>query len=313
MVGSGTSALVTGAAGFIGQGAAAELERRGLTGRVLRFDRDPIAGYPEAILGDVVEIGRVVPAGLAPDVIVHCAGITTSACEADPDAAFRINVEGTRALIAWCRTLPRPPRLVFTSSVAVFGGGAATVDEESRVAPRSTYGAVKAAAEHLVLDASRRGDIDGVVVRLPITIVRTQRVGKPGAGYLSDLIIQAVEGRSFVAPLAEDHAVPVASSRLTFELLAALAETKTLPPERVIHVPSIAATGREALAVLRSEGLNPRAEFIPEPAIARVITGWPRQLVSRHAAAFGIAAPASLEEIVADYRAWLGARAGAGL
>lgn len=300
--------LVTGSAGFIGGSVAAALahDRAFLT----RIDRvsDDVEDGPRtcSLVGDVAAIGALARAEeLRPDVIVHAAGITTAACEADPDAAFAINVEGTRTLLAWCRGLPRPPRFVFTSSVAVFGGGESTADELARPAPGSTYGATKVMAEALVLDAARRGIVEGIVVRLPVTIVRPGRVGRPGAGFLSDLLTAAAAGRLFIAPLAADRAVPVASARRTIEALVELA-TGPLPPSPLVHVPSVAATAQDALAALERRGLRDPGRtisFAPDPTVERLIAGWPAVLASRETGRLGFGAPDTMDAIVAGYLA----------
>lgn len=298
---AGTVALVTGAAGFIGDGVARALAKQPGIGRVIGFDRDPLPG--PSLRGDLAAIADLAAdlvAASPPAVVVHCAGITTAACERDPEAAYAVNLEGTRRLLAWCAGFPRPPRLVFTSSIAVFGGGEARVDEESRVSPRSTYGAVKAAAELLVLDATRRGLVDGVVVRLPVTIVRTMRSGRPGAGYLSDLIIHAAEDRPFVAPLGPDEEVPVAASADVFALLAAAATRPDLPA-RLVHAPAGPVTGAQALAALRRRGLAPRARFEPDAQVRALMAGWPGHLASRFAGMLGAGTSASIETIVDAY------------
>jgi nucleoside-diphosphate-sugar epimerase len=300
--------LVTGGAGFIGRLVAAGLAPG--SAFLARLDRvwDGVEDGPRSrsLVGDVAAIGDLARADeLRPDVIVHAAGITTAACEADPDAAFAINVESTRTLLAWCRGLPRPPRVLLTSSVAVFGGGEPYADELARPAPGSTYGATKLMAEALVLDAARRGIVEGLVVRLPVTIIRPGRVGQPGAGFLSDLIMAAAAGRPFIAPLAGNRAVPVASRRRTIEALVRLA-TGPLPSSPLVHMPSVAATARDALAALEREGVRDPGRtisFMPDPAVERLIAGWPAVLASREAGRLGLAPPDTIDAVVAGYLA----------
>lgn len=306
-------ALVTGAAGFIGGALAAALSRQGDVAEVIAFDRLPVTASPgiRPVTGEVADIGAsgMGSANEPPAIIVHCAGITAAACEADPAVAYAVNVEGTRALLAWCAGLPRPPRLVLTSTVAVFGGGEPVVTEASRVAPASTYGATKAMAEQLVLDAGRRGIVEGVVARLPVTIVRPGRVGRAGAGFLSDLVIHAAAGRAFEAPLAVDRAIPVASLRDTAEHLVRLG-TAPLEGSDIHHVPSLAATARDVLAILAEHGIVPepgRVTFRPDPGVERLIAGWPERLSSLHGPT-----PTPLSTILRDWLAVRGGGAGPG-
>lgn len=297
--------VVTGAAGFLGgllwRAFAADPD----TPDLVLLDRHRPAGADgvRVAIGDVADIAGLLPPDLAPDLVYHCAGITTEACEASPDLAFAVNVEATRALLAWCRTRPRPPRFVFTSSVAVFGGGAPVVDEDSPVRPNSTYGATKAAAEHLVLDAGRRRDVEGIVVRVPVAVVRPWREGKAGAGYLSRLLVGAARGEAYTAPLPAGRAVPVTDAAY---LTAALRRLATAPSPPVIHVPSVRATGEDAVAALRvlgHEQAASRMSFRAEPAIERLLEGWPERLASRHALSLGWGEPPSLPAIMAAYLA----------
>lgn len=264
----GCAPLVTGSAGFLGGLIAQALGAVG-------FDRGPAT-----FRGDIGRVADILPADFRPHTIVHAAAITTQASEADPEAAFAINVQGTRALLAWAKSRPVPPRLVLLSSVGVFGGGAAAPDEHSRLAPASVYGTTKAMAEWAVLDAARRGEVDGVVLRLPICLLRTTRQGPPGAGFLSDLVDHARRGLPFTAPLAADVALPVASVRVAIALACRAALARDLPA-RVLHVPSLSVSGQDALAAL---GGAPLVSFRPDPAVQRLIAGWPRRLATAYPA-----------------------------
>ena len=276
--------LVTGAAGFIGGAVARALASREDVREVVLLDRVATADAgpkTRPLAADVSAVGTAA-AGVSPDLVVHCAGITTASCEADPEAGFAVNVAGTRALLAWCRTLRRPPRLVLASTVAVFGGGEPVVDEASPVAPRSTYGTTKAMAELLVRDADRRGEIEGVTLRLPVTMVRPGRTGRAGAGYLSDLLRHAAAGRSFTAPLAADRMVPVASLRAAGDAVLRVGLLPSPPP--LVHVRAVAATGAAALEALAAAGIDAAqtVRFQPDPTVERLMEGWPERLASLH-------------------------------
>lgn len=273
---SATRVLVTGAAGFLGGRIADALE--GMA-RVTRLDR---VAAPGVLAGDVARIGAALPPGFVADAVIHAAAITTQASEADPEAAWRINVEGTRTVIAWCAAQPRPPRLVLLSSLGVFGGGEAEPDEESPPRPASTYGMTKAVAELLMRDAGRRGHADAVVLRLPVSVIRTTRSGPPGAGFISDLVAHARQGRRFTAPLAADHALPVASVRAGVALACRAALAPALP-SRLLHVPSLAVSAAVAVAALEATGIAARdlVDCVPDPAVERLVAGWPRRLATR--------------------------------
>lgn len=288
--------LVTGASGFLGGAIARALATRS---DVFGLDLVPPAADASwrPLVGPLADIASLHPGGPAPDLVVHCAGVVAAASEADPDLAFAANVEGTRALLAWCRGLARPPRVVFASSVAVFGGGDAVVDEASPVRPNSTYGATKAVAETLVADATRRGEIEGVVVRLPVVAPRPSRIGRAGAGYASPLIRAVREGRPFVAPLPADRAIPVALLASTLDLVLRLSTRPDPPP--LAHVPSLAIRGEALVAALERHGITASrlVDFAPDPATESLVAGWPERLASRLPDAVS---PGDLATFVAD-------------
>lgn len=268
--------LVTGAAGFLGGRIAEALAARA---DVTGFDR---VAAPGIVTGDVAGLAAALPPGFCADAVIHAAAITTQASEADPDAAWAINVEGTRAVLAWCAAQPRPPRLVLLSSVGVFGGGELAPDEASAPHPASVYGTTKAVAELLLLDAARRGVTDAVVLRLPISVIRTTRSGPPGAGFISDLVAHVRRGARFVAPLAALHALPVASVRAAVALACRAALASHLPA-RLLHVPSLAVSGAMAVAALEAGGVAAQGlvGFAPDPAVERLVAGWPQRLATR--------------------------------
>lgn len=284
------SVLVTGGAGFLGGCIATALERSGAT--VTRFDR---VAAPRVIAGDIAHIAQAFPPGTRFDAVIHAAAITTQASEADPDAAWAINVEGTRAALRFAG----PARFVLLSSIGVFGGGEAEPDEASPPRPASTYGMTKTVAEALLADAARRGDGDAVVLRLPISVLRTTRSGPPGAGFISDLVAHARRGARFTAPLAPDHALPIASVRAAVALACRAALAAELPAW-LLHVPSLAVSGAVAIAALEAEGVPARrmVDFAPDPAVERLVAGWPRRLATRFPAFSADLADADFDAIL---------------
>ncbi|WP_376088253.1 NAD-dependent epimerase/dehydratase family protein [Roseomonas sp. CCTCC AB2023176] len=275
--------LVTGASGFLGARIAAALAAEPMVAEVLGLDRaEPPPGVPwRPVVAGLNRLGDALPRDWVADAVVHGAALTSQASEADPDAAYAVNVEGTRAVLgrcqAWAERTGRPPRLVLLSSVSVFGGGGEAADEATPPDPRTTYGTTKLIAERLVLDATRRGAVDGVVLRLPISTIRTERSGKPGAGFVSDLILQALRGEPFTAPLPLDHRLPVGSvaSSVALAVRAALHAA----PGRVLHAPSLtvsAASARDDVA--RFCAANPVVTAAPDPLVDRLVAGWPKRL-----------------------------------
>ncbi len=279
--------LVTGAVGFLGARIASALDDRAT---VTRFDR---RRGPGVIAGDVAHLAEVLPPGFSAEAVVHAAAITTQASEADPVAAWAINVEGTRAVLRWCAAQPRPPRVVFLSSIAVLAGGEIAPDEASRVVPVSTYGTTKAVAELLFAEATRRGEADGVTLRLPVSVIRGSRYDQPGAGFISDLVLRARRGLPFTAPLGPDRRLPIGSVRASVALACKAALAPWLPG-RILHAPSLALSGAEAVAALEASGVRARdlVSYAPDPAVEALVAGWPQRLATRYPAfSDGIADP----------------------
>ncbi|SHI46070.1 NAD dependent epimerase/dehydratase family protein [Roseomonas rosea] len=296
--------IVTGAAGFLGGALAAMLAADPRVTALTGLDRamPPPGTSFRPIQGDIARFPELAPAA---DVVVHAAAITSQASEADPEAAFAINVEGLRAVLRWARAQPAPPRILLLSSIAVFGRGDPVATEETPPEPRSTYGTTKVIAERLLLDAARRGETDGVVLRLPVTIIRTApRTAPPGAGFVSDLIDSALRGRAFTAPLAPGHAVPVASlgASLGLAIRAALGPV----PARLLHVPSLAGSAQAARDALERCGITPRIACVLDPAVERLVAGWPARLGTLHPAfSEGLADP-GLEPIIRAHARLIG-------
>lgn len=298
--------IVTGAAGFLGGRLAAMLAADPRVTALTGLDRVPAppAAPFRHITGDIARFAELAPAA---DVVIHAAAITSQASEADPEAAFAINVQGLRAVLGWARAQPAPPRVLLLSSIAVFGRGDALATEETPPEPRSTYGTTKAIGERLLLDASRRGEADGVVLRLPVTIIRTApRTAPPGAGFVSDLIDSALRDRPFNAPLAPDHAVPVASLGASLGLATRAALEPV--PNRILHVPALAGSARAALDALEHCGVPAGGIACrPDPLVERLVAGWPARLGTRHPTFSDGLADSGLEPIIRDHARRIGA------
>ncbi|MBI0536844.1 NAD-dependent epimerase/dehydratase family protein [Roseomonas sp. KE2513] len=297
--------LVTGAAGFLGARLAAALAADPRVSAVTGLDRVPAGGTPGFITAEMADFERAAPAA---DLVLHAAAITSQASEVDPEAAHAVNIDGARALLRWARAQPSPPRILYLSSVAVLGHGEPVATEDSRPAPRSTYGTTKIVAEALLQDATRRGEANAVILRLPVTIIRTAtRIAPPGAGFVSDLIDSALRGRPFTAPLPPDHAIPVASVKAVTAL--ALRAALGPVPARLLHVPSLAASVDLARAALLRCGFPVEGiGCAPDPGIVRLVAGWPARLGTLYPAFSEDIADPSLESIIRAYAAQISPR-----
>ncbi len=304
---------ILGGAGFLGRKVAARLAAEGALGgcRISSLTLFDLAAPPQpdgatfpvhSLAGDLAELP---PAAIPPgtDVVFHLAAVVSSAAEADYELGRRVNVRGTDAVIDACRRLAAPPRLVFTSSVASFSGGQdAVLADDARQVPANSYGAQKAAAELFLADASRRGMLDAVLIRLPTVIVRPGRPNKAASSFVSAILREPLLGLPASLPVPDDFAVWVCSPRRAVEWLlhAAAMDTATMGLDRGINPPGISATVGQMLEALDSvrPGASALVERRPDPAVAAIVGGWPAAFAPVRARPLGFTAHESLAELV---------------
>jgi len=303
---------ILGAGGFLGQRIAGQLAKHGTLGgkpveRLTLFDLAepprPDAAFPvRTVTGDVAELpGAAIPDDT--DVIFHLAAVVSAAAEADYDLGQRVNLRGTEAVIAACRRLKQAPRVVFTSSVASFSGGqTAVLEDNARQVPTNSYGAQKAAAELLLADATRRGFLDAVSIRLPTVIVRPGRPNKAASSFVSAIIREPLLGLETDLPVGEDFAVWICSpnSAVGWLMHAAGMDTQALGTDRGVNPPGMSITVSRMLAALEtvSPGASALVRRAPDPAIAAIVGTWPAAFSPRRAKLLGFSAHESLIDLV---------------
>lgn len=314
--------LVIGAAGMLGRKLTRELTRdKWRDGRrvekltlvdVVQPERPDFSGDVELLAADLAEPGtaaRLVES--RPDVIFHLAAIVSGEAEADFEKGYRINLDGTRALFEAIRVeggrQPYCPRLVFTSSIAVFGSPFPDViGDEHALTPLTSYGTQKAIGELLLADYSRRGFLDGVGVRLPTIVVRPGKPNKAASGFFSGILREPLTGQEAVLPVADSVRHWFASPRaaIGFLLHAASMDTSTLGVRRSLNMPGIAATVSEEIEALRRAAGDEAVALIrrePDPAIEKIVDGWPRAFDPDRALSLGFSGDASFDAIVDIY------------
>ncbi len=220
---------ILGGGGFLGRKIAARLAKDGKLGgapvtALTLFDLaappKPDAGFPvTSVAGDLVELPETaIPPGT--DVVFHLAAVVSAQAEADYELGRRVNLRGTDAVVDACRRLAKPSRVVFTSSVASFSGGQdAVVQDDTRQVPSNSYGAQKAAAELILADASRRGFMDAVSIRLPTVIVRAGRPNRAASSFLSAIVREPSAGTAGGFAGADAFAAWVCSPRRAVDWL----------------------------------------------------------------------------------------------
>ncbi|KQX40448.1 NAD-dependent epimerase [Devosia sp. Root436] len=243
-----------------------------------------------------------------PDLIFHLAAIVSGEAEADFEKGYRINLDGTRHLLEAIRlagqTTPYWPRLVFTSSIAVFGEPLPEViGDTQHHTPLTSYGTQKAICELLLSDYSRRGFVDGVGIRLPTIVVRPGKPNKAASGFFSGIIREPLAGQEAILPVADSVRHWFASPRAAvgFLLHAASLDTALLGNQRNLTMPGLAATvGEEIAALGRIAGAKATALIrrVPDLVIADIVAGWPKAFEASRAKTLGFRGDSSFDEII---------------
>jgi len=295
--------LITGAAGMIGRKLTERLRKDGARNLVLH---DVVPAGPGGLVSDLSAPGEVDKLVAArPGTIFHLAAIVSGEAEADFEKGYRVNLDGTRLLFEAIRKIEGyKPRLVFASSIAVFGAPfPEAIGDEFLNAPLTSYGTQKAIGELLLADYSRRGFMDGVGLRLPTICVRPGKPNRAASGFFSGIIREPLSGAEAVLPVPETVRHWFASPRaaIGFLMHAAQIDTAQLGARRNLSMPGISATVGEQIEALRRVAGDKTAGLIrrqPDQAIMRIVEGWPRNFDARRAQSLGFRADASFDDII---------------
>jgi nucleoside-diphosphate-sugar epimerase len=317
--------LITGGAGFLGQQLlraildAGTLQLADAGGKVAEH---PVTGI---VCFDVVEgriaDGRVVnrtgdigdPATVAAlvdkdtAVVIHLAAVVSGTAEADFDLGMRVNLDGTRNLLEACRAAGHQPRVLFSSSIAVFGGDLpAVVTDATTPTPQGSYGTQKLIGELLVQDYTRKGFIDGRSVRVPTATVRPGKPNGAASGFASGIIREPLAGIESILPVPEETAMWVASPRTIVSMF--LHALKLAPGEwgwqRSVNLPGFVVSMTEALATLREVGGEAAARLVryqPDPQVQKLVSTWAARFDTARASAMGFQADRDFGQIVRAY------------
>ena len=312
--------LVIGAAGMVGRKLTQALVKDGQLGGepIERFTLADVvaaekpagfAGAVESIAADLSAPG--VAASLVakrPDLIFHLAAIVSGEAEADFEKGYRINLDGTRLLLEAIRLEGQKsqykPRLVFTSSIAVFGAPfPEAIGDEFFSTPLTSYGTQKAIGELLLNDYSRKGFVDGVGIRLPTIVVRPGKPNAAASGFFSNILREPLVGQEAVLPVSRDVRHWFASPRAAVGFLrhAATMDTSLLGWRRSLSAPGLSATVGEEIEALRRIGGEKIVSLIreePNETIVKIVAGWPRNFDASRALSLGFVAERDFDEIL---------------
>lgn len=312
--------LIIGAAGMVGRKLAQRLTSDGALGNrpieAMTLVDVVTPEAPEGFTGKITletvdlstpgEAERLV-AG-RPDAIFHLAAIVSGEAELDFDKGYRINLDGTRYLFDAIRIAHGQdgykPRVVFTSSIAVFGAPLPyPIPDEFHTTPLTSYGTQKAICELLLSDYSRRGFFDGIGIRLPTICIRPGKPNKAASGFFSNILREPLAGIEAVLPVPDDirhwHASP--RSAVGFLIHGATIDLDAVGPRRNLSMPGLSATVGEQIEALRRVAGDKAVKLIrrePDEMIMRMCAGWAPGFEAKRATALGFTAETSFEEII---------------
>lgn len=310
--------LITGGGGFLGFKLAQALLARGsLGGKAISSITLLDGAFPpalppdarlKAVTGDVSD-PQVIAGVCTPETeaVFHLAAVVSGAAEADFDLGMRVNLKGMELLLAQMRRCARPPRLVYTSSVAAFGGALPAVLDDTTIAnPQTSYGAQKVIGEYLVTDYSRKGFIDGRSLRLPTIVVRAGKPNAAASSFASGILREPLNGVVSECPVAPETGVWLLSPRRVVE---AFMHAWELPPEawgtqRWLNLPGITATVAQMVEALRRVGGDAAAKRVVYKADARIqaiVKTWPANFRTPRALEMGFKPDADVASVIRAY------------
>jgi len=334
--------VITGGGGMIGARlarrllAAGEVDVAGGGSRPIdRLTLIDQAGVPDDLAKDYRvkavqgDLGELLAAGPRPlpgpgptaepgplagaDLIFHLAAAVSGECEADFDLGMRANLAATEALLAAGRALGTKPVLVFSSSIAVFGDSPdhplpAVIDDQTRPNPQSSYGTQKVMGEYLLADYARKGFLRGRAMRLATVSVRPGRPNAAASGFLSGIIREPLAGQRAVCPVDPETQVALASPdrAIAALLCAATATDAAWGGHSAVNMPSLTITVADMVAALeRAAGPAASAliDWVPDAAVARLVTSWPARFRTDRAARLGLAPDPDFDAVIAAYLA----------
>ncbi|MFO1084399.1 MAG: D-erythronate dehydrogenase [Reyranellaceae bacterium] len=315
--------VITGGAGFLGKKLARRILQQGTladasgqprrVGELMLFDvteaKGPGLDDPrvKVLAGDIANFATVQSIVQGADTVFHFAAVVSAGAEADFDLGYKVNLDGTRNVLEACRALGTNPRVVFTSSLAAFGGELPpAVTDDTPLTPQTSYGAQKSIGEFLVRDYTRKGFLRGTAVRLPTICVRTGLPNKAASTWASSVVREPLTGVDVVCPVTPETVMVVLSPRKTVDAFVRLHDlpADAFGPGRTLLLNGINVTAKELERAVNRHAGNRRVGKVTwqhDPAIQKICDGWPQGIDSKRAWTLGFEVDKDLDEIVRNF------------
>lgn len=307
--------IITGGAGFVGQKLAQALAKAGTLdgakiGELVLFDvvepKKPAGAVKvTAKTGDIADRATVEALiGRDTGAVFHLAAIVSGQAEAEFDTGMAINLDGTRWVLEACRRLPKPVKVIFTSSVAVYGGDIPTpISDDINLLPQTSYGAQKVMGEAMINDFSRKGFIDGRALRLPTVVVRPGRPNRAASTWVSSIIREPLQGQEAICPVDDTIRMWCASPRTVVKSLlhAHALPAASFGANRGLMLPGFVVSVREMVASLKRVAgakVAARIKFQKNPVIAAIVDRWHADFAPKRAVAMGFETDKSMDDLV---------------
>jgi D-erythronate 2-dehydrogenase len=305
--------VITGGGGFLGLRLAERLRARAPQDEITLVD----VAFPQGtssrftcVAGDISS-RTILDTAMKPDTtsVYHLAAVVSGGAEADFDLGYRVNLDGTRALLESCRRMSAPPKVVYASSVAAFGGKLPRVlDDSTTPAPQTSYGTQKVIGEYLVADYTRKGFVDGRSLRLPTIVVRPGKPNLAASSFASAVIREPLSGVDVTCPVPDSTGVWILSPRRVIDAFIHAHDlpSSAWPSTRVVNLPGITLTVSEMIdAMARVAGVETarRVRFVPDARIQAIVKTWPVRFTTEQALAMGFKADARFDDVVRDFMA----------
>ncbi|TEA13867.1 D-erythronate dehydrogenase [Colletotrichum sidae] len=295
--------LVTGAAGFVGQALVSALVNANPSTKLTITDviEPPVpadvageSGRIASLQADLTSppaVSSLLARRFAAVYLLH--GLMSGGAEADLDLGLKVNLDSVRAVLDHLRAHHPGTTVVFTSSCAVYGPRQPVVESETVPRPRTSYGTEKLVVELLVEDYSRRGLLDGRVVRLPTVTVRPGAPSAAASSFASGIVRETLKGVRNVLPVGRDLEIWVCSPKT---VVANLVRVKDVPGDRfgdsrVVNLPGVTVTVQEILDAVEKVGGKDALSLIEEkrdPAVLAIVDTWPARFDVSRAYSLGL-------------------------